>query len=91
MTCIVRQYTESDWDQVRDIILNAENFGPDFIESEKLRVETFLKSPDYGHILVIEDSVNRMILGYAAISFQWRALVIESIITHHDHLRKGIG
>lgn len=30
MTSTVLKNTESDWNQVREIILNAENFGPDF-------------------------------------------------------------
>jgi ribosomal protein S18 acetylase RimI-like enzyme len=87
----VRYYTKTDWNQVREIILNAENFGADFIKSEKLRIDTFLKSPKYGKVIVIEEPATKTILGYAAISFQWRALVIETIITHHNYLRKGIG
>ena len=91
MTFIVRQYSENDWDQVKEIILNAENFGSAFMKSEKLRINTFLKSPDYGQVIVIEEPATKTILGYAAISFQWSALVIESIITHHNYLRSGIG
>jgi hypothetical protein len=57
----------------------VENFGPDFMESEKLRINTFLNSPDYGKLIVIEGSGTNTILDYAAISFQWNALVIEAL------------
>jgi ribosomal protein S18 acetylase RimI-like enzyme len=91
MTFTVRYYTENDWNQISEIILNAENFGASFIHSEKLRIDTFLKSPKYGQVIVVEEPATKTILGYTAFSFQWKAIVVESIIIHHNYLRKGIG
>ena len=31
------------------------------------------------------------IFGFVTVEFRWKSLVILSIITHHDYLRKGIG
>jgi ribosomal protein S18 acetylase RimI-like enzyme len=41
--------------------------------------------------LIAYNPDNEEIVGYAAIQFDWKALVINSIITHHNSLRIGIG
>lgn len=91
MNIEVRDYQQSDWSFVEQLILRAENFGPVFLENEKLRIDTFTAFPDFGRILVAYDSDNGKIIGYTAIQFDWKALIINSIITHHNHLREGIG
>ncbi len=87
----VREYHPQDLSSVQNLILNAENFGEPFLEHELLRIEVFEAFKDFGKILVAEDGDSGKIIGYSAIQFEWRALVIVSIITHHQYLRKGVG
>jgi len=91
MVPIIRNYRLEDWAQLRDVILKAENFGPDFLESEKLRIDVFHANPEFGTVLVAEDRAGHAVLGFAAVQYGWRALVIESIVVHHEHRRRGIG
>ena len=86
----IREYSEEDWGQIETMILKAENYGPDFLEHERLKVKVYTKFPDYGRVLVAEATPNGIIVGFVAIQFEWRALVISSIVTHHEFLRKGI-
>ncbi len=87
----VRDYRSEDWPFLEDIILHAENFGEGFVNYEKLRTDVFLKNPEYGTTLVAYDTESGKIVGFIAIQFEWMALVICSIITHHKHLRHGVG
>lgn len=73
------------------MILHAENFGPKFLDHEKMTVEMCRRFPAHGEVLVAESENPRQIVGYAAIEFRWRSLAILSLITHRDHLRQGIG
>ena len=91
MKIAVRDFRDEDLSQIKELILNAENFGPDFLESELERIQVFRAFPNYGRILVAYEVENQTILGFAAIRFNWKALIIESIISHHNYLRKGIG
>lgn len=91
MAPIVRNHRPEDWAQLRDIILNAENFGPDFLQSERLRIDVFQANPEFGTVLVAEDSASHAVVGFAAVQYGWRVLVIESMAVHHEHRRKGIG
>ena len=91
MNIEIREYSREDWEQIKAMILKAENFGPDFLKHEKLKVTIYSEFPDFGRVLVAETVPNRDIVGFMAIQFDWRALVISSIVTHHDYLRKGIG
>ena len=88
---VVREYQEKDWPQVEEMILHAENFGPKFLEYEKETMDIIMGFPNRGKVLVVEDRRSRKVVGYATIEFRWRSLVILSIITHHDHLRQGVG
>ena len=72
----LRSYTPDDWPALTDIILNAENFGSVFFESEKSKITVFAAHPDFGRVLVAEDDVNNQILGYASVMIEWKALVI---------------
>jgi len=87
----VRDYTPTDLKQVEEIILTAENFGRDFLDHERRVVRFHHEFPDSGRILVASEKATAEIVGYAAIRYGWRALIIESIITEHNHLRLGIG
>ena len=91
MVPIIRNYRPEDWAQLREIILNAENFGPEFLKSEKLRIDVFQANPEFGTIVVAEDRASHAVVGFAAVQYGWRALVIESIVVHHEHRRRGIG
>jgi len=88
---IIREYLESDWPEVEHLILNAKNFGLPFLEDEKKRIALCKAFPKYGTVLIAETPSTKQIVGYATIEFRWRALVIMSIITHHQYLRKRIG
>lgn len=87
----MREYREEDWSQILELILNAENFGENFVVYEKRRIDVFRKSPDYGKIFVSENLENNKIIGFIVIEIKWRSISIETLITHHEHLRKGNG
>ncbi len=87
----VRDYTPRNLKQVEEIILTAQNFGRDFLDHERRVIRAFHESPDLGRILVASEEATAETVGYAAVRFDWRALIIESIITEHNHLRLGIG
>ena len=91
MKVVVRDYQSDDWLPVEQMILNAENFGAAFLEHEKRKVAAFTSFPQLGKVIVAENSGNGGVLGYAVLQFEWKALVITSIISHHNHLRHGIG
>lgn len=88
---IFRDYHLNDVQGVRDIILQAENFGPNFLESELQKNELFSNNPMLGKVILAIDSSSNDILGIARLEFKWRSLVIDSFIIHNKHLRKGIG
>lgn len=88
---ILRELEEKDGPEVVELILKAENFGSLFLEDEKKRITVCGVFPEFGRVIIAENSLTRQIVGYAVIEFRWRALVIMSIITHHDYLRQGIG
>jgi len=87
----LRYYNPEDRTVLEDIILNAENFGEVFLESEKRKIAVFSSHPDFGRVLIAENAVNDQVLGYASVMIEWKVLVISSIITHHDFLRQGVG
>jgi len=87
----LRDYNSEDMNALEDIIVHAENFGEVFLESEKLKIAVFSSHPEFGRVLVAENAVNKQILGFISLMIEWKALVISSIITHHDFLRQGVG
>jgi ribosomal protein S18 acetylase RimI-like enzyme len=87
----IRSFLESDLDQIKKIILNAENFGEPFLDSELQRIKIYKTIPKLGKTLVAVGLKDNIVLGYICIEFKWRSLVIQSMIIHHDYLRKGIG
>jgi ribosomal protein S18 acetylase RimI-like enzyme len=91
MQFIIREFLEADLEQIKNIILHAENFGKPFLDSEIGRIKIYQKVPDLGITYVAVDSKTKTIIGYVCLEFKWRSLVIQSMVTHHQHLRKGIG
>jgi ribosomal protein S18 acetylase RimI-like enzyme len=91
MTIQMREFQTGDREVIKEMVLEAENFGTPFLDHEMLRIDVYTAFPQLGKILVAFDSGNKEVLGYTAIQFDWRALVINSIITHHGHLREGVG
>jgi ribosomal protein S18 acetylase RimI-like enzyme len=87
----LRDFNPEDWTALEAIILNAKNFGEVFLESERLKIRVFTAHPEFGRVLVAENIENKQILGYASVMIEWKALVISSIITHHEFLRQGVG
>lgn len=88
---MVREYHEEDRQQVEEMILRAENFGPKFLEYEKSTIDALRSFRNRGRVLVAEDKNSRKVVGYATIEFRWRSLVILSIVTHPDYQRQGVG
>jgi ribosomal protein S18 acetylase RimI-like enzyme len=91
MDIVVRDYRSSDWNSVEDMILKAENFGEVFLEHERIQLEVYSKNPKYGRVFVAEDSESQEVVGFTSVRIDWNALVISTIIVHHNRLRKGIG
>ena len=91
MTIEIREFQLSDTESIEEMILKAENFGIAFFDHEMLRINVYTSFPQYGRILVAFVPENGEVAGYIAIQFDWKVLVINSIITHHNHLRSGIG
>lgn len=87
----IREYEDTDWPQVREIILYAENFGPNFLQYEKRTIEMLKEFPIRGKVLVAENKRSRKVIGYAAVEFRWRSMAIMSVAVHHDHLRRRVG
>jgi ribosomal protein S18 acetylase RimI-like enzyme len=87
----IREYNENDWGEVEEMILNAENFGISFLADEKKRIAVCGAFPEFGQVLVVENTATGQLVGYAVLEFRWRALAIMSFITHHKFLRQGIG
>lgn len=91
MDIFSRNYTDSDKEALRNLILNAKNFGEPFLATELQRIDHYQEIPKLGNIKVAVDSDTNKVLGYIAVEFRWRSFNIETIITHHNHLRKGVG
>jgi len=87
----IREYKETDWPTIENLIYNAENFGSPFMEDEKKKIMFFKSLPEFFKVFIAEKPRTNEIVGYIAIEFRWKSVVILSIITHHDYLRKGIG
>lgn len=91
MSLITRNYQSSDRPEIEHMVLNAENFGEALLFHERLKLDVFEAFPRYGRVVVAEDCERHQVVGYETIFFEWKALVISSIITHQDHLRRGVG
>ncbi len=77
--------------QLQNLIVKAENFGEPFLDNEFKIINTFHNSPNYGTIILALNIQKDEIIGYAAIEYGWRSLIIKSLIVHHNYLRKKVG
>jgi len=88
MEASIREYSSSDLAQVRDLILNAENFGKPFLENEMLNVK---KNTSMGLGKVFVAVLNGEVVGYISLGKRVFALMIDSIIVSSRYQRKGVG
>lgn len=88
MGVLIREYSFSDLSQVRDLILNAENFGKPFLENEMLNIK---KNTSLGLGKIFVADSNGKIVGYISLGRRVFALMIDSIIVAGDYQRKGVG
>ena len=88
MKLSVREYSPSDLSQVRELILNAENFGEPFLETELLNIK---KNTSLGLGKVFVATLTGRVIGYISSGKRVFALMIDSVIVARDHQRKGVG
>ncbi|MEA2069681.1 MAG: GNAT family N-acetyltransferase [Asgard group archaeon] len=91
MQLTIREYRESDRKELENIILTAENFGEPFLDSEFQRINIYQTVPELGVTYVVEEAKTKSIVGYICLEFRWRSLYIQSLVTHQQYLREGIG
>jgi len=84
----IREYSPSDLSQVRELILNAENFGEPFLEIEMLNIK---KNTSLGLGKVFVATLKRGVIGYISLGRRVFALMIDSVIVARGHQRKGVG
>lgn len=88
MEASIREYSSSDLAQVRDLILNAENFGKPFLENEMLNIK---KNTSMGLGKVFVAVLNGEVVGYTSLGKRVFALMIDSIIVSNRYQRKNVG
>ncbi len=88
MKASIREYSPSDLAQVRDLILNAENFGKPFLENEMLNIK---KNTSIGLGKVFVAVLEGEVVGYISLGKKVFAFMIDSIIVSSHYQRKGIG
>ena len=84
----IREYKEEDFPVLRPLIIEAENFGEPFMESEMLNIKRD-SITDFGHIYVA--ALGNVVVGYITLRKNIFAVAIDSIIVKKEHQRKGIG
>jgi len=84
----IREYASSDQSQVKKLILEAENFGEPFLETELLNIKKNT-TPGLGQIFVA--TLRNKVVGYISLGRRAFALMIDSIIVGQDYQRKGVG
>lgn len=70
------------------MLRNLENLS---YQLELQRIKHYLTLPSLGKTFVAIEATTKNVVGYICLEFRWRSLVIQSLVTHHEHLRKGIG
>ncbi len=88
MQVLVREYASSDFPQVKKLILDAENFGEPFLDSEILTIKKNT-TPGLGKIFVA--AIGGQVVGYISLGRRVFALMIDSIIVGRNHQRQGVG
>lgn len=85
---MIREYEKADLPDLRSLILEAENFGEPFMESEMMNIKRDGIS-DFGHVYVA--AFGSEVVGYVTLRKNIFAVAIDSIIVKREHQRKGIG
>jgi ribosomal protein S18 acetylase RimI-like enzyme len=88
MKVTIREYLPKDLTAVKALILEAENFGEPFLESELLHIN---KNTSLGLGKVFVATLKNRIVGYVSLGRRTFALMIDSIIVDRNHQRKGVG
>jgi streptothricin acetyltransferase len=84
----IRDYASSDLSQVKKLILEAENFGEPFLETELLNIKKNT-IPGLGRIFVA--TLRNKVIGYISLGRRVFALMIDSTIVGRNYQRKGVG
>ncbi|TET63706.1 GNAT family N-acetyltransferase [Candidatus Bathyarchaeota archaeon] len=88
MEVLIREYTSSDFSQVKKLILDAENFGEPFLETEMLNIK---KNTSLGLGKIFVATIRDQVVGYISLGRRVFALMIDSIIVDRNHQRKSVG
>ena len=88
MEVLVREYSPSDFSQVKKLILDAENFGEPFLETEILNIK---KNTSLGLGKIFVAAIRDQVIGYVSLGRRVFALMVDSIIVDRSHHRKGVG
>jgi GNAT superfamily N-acetyltransferase len=88
MTIAIRDYRPSDVDEVRTLVLEAENFGEPFLETELLNIK---KNTTAGLGKIFVATLEGEVVGFISLGRRIFALMIDSIIVTRQHQRKGVG
>ena len=84
----IRELTQEDLPTLRTLILEAENFGEPFLETE-LHALKWDSVPDLGKVFVA--TVKNQLVGYIALRKKVFALNIDSIIVAKARQKQGVG
>jgi len=88
MKVLIREYTSADFPQVKKLILDAENFGEPFLETEILNIK---KNTSLGLGKIFVAAIRDQVIGYVSLGRRVFALMVDSIIVDRSHQRKGAG
>ena len=84
----IREYAPADLSQVKELVLNAENFGEPFLEVELLNLK---KNTSLGLGKIFVAAIDERVIGYVSLGVKVFAIMIDSIIVDRDFQRKGVG
>jgi len=88
MEVSIREYSSSDFPKVKELILEAENFGEPFLETEMLNIR---KNTSVGLGKIFVATLKGQVIGYISLGRRVFALMIDSIIVARNYQRKGVG
>lgn len=84
----IREYKPTDLSQIKELILNAENFGEPFLEVELLNLK---KNTSFGLGKTFVATIDERVIGYISLGLRIFAILIDSIIVDQGFQRKGVG